>query len=76
LLSAAGAGSADPQIRSTLVAEAGPGERRYGLDSFLGNPIVQDPAREATRLDSREEAERLRAQGLTTPTPPPEPIEE
>lgn len=68
----ASAGSGDPAIRSTIRAEvaAEPSARRFGLDSFLGFRIVQDPdASEA--IDAREEADRLRQQGLAVPTVPP-----
>lgn len=68
----ASAGQGDPAIRSTIRTEAAdqPTVRRFGLDSLFGIPIVQDPdARDG--IDAREEAERLRQQGLAVPTVPP-----
>ena len=72
LLSAAGADRADPDVRRQIVAEAPEPERRFGLDSFLGFEIQQDPDAAPERLDPREESRRLRQGGLTTPVPPPE----
>ena len=71
----ASAGPGDPAIRDTLRAEetARPTVRRFGLDSFLGFRIQQDPAAGANAVDPREEAERLRAAGLPVPTAPPAP---
>jgi hypothetical protein len=70
LLAAAGADAADPSIRETIVAEAPAPQRRFGLDSIFGIPIVQDPDAEAQRVRAEEEAARLRAMGLSAPTPP------
>jgi hypothetical protein len=70
LLSAAGADQADPAVRQQIAAEAPTTRRRFGLDSFLGRPIVQDPAAERERLQAEEEAERLRRQGLSAPVAP------
>ena len=67
------AGPADPTIRAQLREEATPGERRYGLDSFFGIPIVQDPDAEGQPLQPSEEAERLRGAGAPTPVPPQQP---
>jgi hypothetical protein len=69
LISAAGAETADPAIREQVVAETPQPERRFGLDSLFGVPIVQDPAADARRLDAEAEAERLRREGGTAPTP-------
>lgn len=69
---AAAAGPGDPMIRSALQTDAAQQTpvRRFGLDSFLGFRITQDPdSREA--IDTREEAERLRQQGLAVPVVPP-----
>jgi hypothetical protein len=70
LVTAAGPG--DPMIRSTIETEANQqsGVRRFGLDSFFGIPIVQNPEASGA-IDAREEAERLRQQGLAVPTIPP-----
>lgn len=72
LLRAAGADQAEPDVRERIVAETPEPERRYGLDSILGYEIVQDPAREADRLQGAEEVERLRAEGLPAPALPPQ----
>jgi hypothetical protein len=66
------AGPADPTIRTQLREEAQPGERRYGLDSFLGFEIVQDPEAQGSPLQPGAEAERLRAAGTAAPVPPPQ----
>jgi hypothetical protein len=70
LLSATGAASADPAIREQVLAERPEPQRRFGLDSFLGVRIVQDPAASAERLEPEEEAARLRREGLAAPVPP------
>lgn len=69
----ASAGPADPAIRQTLRAEqaAEPTTRRFGLDSFFGVRINQNPQSDAERLDPREEAERLRRAGVAAPVAPP-----
>lgn len=70
----AAAGPADPTIRGAIRAEtaATPTERRFGLDSFFGFPINQNPGAPTDRLDPREEAERLRTSGAAVPVVPPE----
>lgn len=74
LLTASGADDSDPEIRTTLAEEAPPEvERRFGLDSFLGTPITQNPGDTGEQLDSARESERLIAGGAPSPTPPPLP---
>jgi hypothetical protein len=70
----ASAGQADPAIRDTLRAEAtaDTGPRRFGLDSFFGIPIVQNPGARPEPFDAVAEAERLRDAGLPVPATPPE----
>jgi hypothetical protein len=70
ILSAAGAATLEPVDRAAIAAAAPPPERRFGLDSFFGFEISQSGG-DPDRLDSREEAERLRAQGVQPPAPPP-----
>ncbi len=70
ILSATGAATLEPVDRAAIAAAAPPPERRFGLDSFLGFEIDQSGG-DPDRLDSREEAERLRARGVQTPAPPP-----
>ncbi|SEA31111.1 DUF3035 domain-containing protein [Rubrimonas cliftonensis] len=70
LVAAAAAGENDAQVRETIVAEARPAERRYGLDSFFGVEIEQDPEAAAERLDPIAESDRLRELGAPAPTPP------
>ena len=67
------AGPSDPMIRATLREEAdtGAGERRFGLDSFLGFKIQQNPGAEAETLNAREESERLRSTGVAAPVAAP-----
>lgn len=74
LLAAAGAEAADGDIRERLGAEAPAPERRFGLDTLFGIPIVQDPQAEAERLDPAAEARRLREAGLPAPLPPEQPV--
>jgi hypothetical protein len=65
------AGPGDPAVRAKLVAEAGSGERRFGLDSLFGFPIEQDPEAAAQRLEAEAEARRLRDAGVSAPVAPP-----
>lgn len=67
---AARAGPTDPAIREELRGQAQPSERRYGLTSFFGYEIVQDPDAQGTPLQPSEEAERLRNAGAQSPVPP------
>ncbi len=67
-------GGAPADIRAQLAAERTAPERRFGLDSLFGVPIVQDPQTDAERLRAEEEAARLREAGkpapiVTTPAP-------
>jgi hypothetical protein len=74
LLAAIGAAEADPAIREALAAQPVEGQRRFGLTTFLGRTIDQSPpGTPSERLDPREEAERLRREGLASPVPPPTP---
>jgi hypothetical protein len=70
----AAAGPADPAVRGAIRAEtaATRPERRFGLDSFFGFPINQNPGAPTDRLDPREEAERLRTTGAAVPVVPPD----
>jgi hypothetical protein len=70
----AAVGPADPAVRSAIRSEtaATPTERRFGLDSFFGFPINQNPGAPVDRLDPREEAERLRTTGAAVPVIPPD----
>lgn len=62
------AGPADPAIRDTLANDTvAAGQRRFGLDSFFGIPIVQNPELAGRQLDSAAEAERLRNAGVAAP---------
>lgn len=70
LVAAAAAGEDDGQVRETIVAEARPPERRFGLDSIFGFEIEQDPQAAAERLDPVAESDRLREQGAVAPVPP------
>jgi hypothetical protein len=70
LITASGAAGADPAIREQVLAESPEPERRFGLDSFFGVEIVQDPTVSAERLEPEAEAERLRREGLVAPVPP------
>lgn len=72
LLREAGAPDADPNIRENITDSAPVAERKFGLDSLFGIPIIQNPALEAERLSPAAEAERLRAEGLPAPVAPPE----
>jgi hypothetical protein len=67
------AGPSDPAIREELRAQAQPSERRYGITSFLGYEIIQDPDAEGTPLQPSEETERLREAGAQSPVPPVQP---
>jgi len=67
------AGEVDGAVRETIVAEAAPPERRFGLDSLFGIPIEQDPEAAAQRLDPIVESDRLRGQGTPAPVPPAAP---
>lgn len=69
LLDAAGAGQADPSIRSTLAAEEPPRSDEYALDTLFGFRVPDGSEREI--LEPREEAARLRDEGLATPVAPP-----
>ncbi|SFH96496.1 DUF3035 domain-containing protein [Albimonas pacifica] len=74
LLDAAGAETADPQIRQRLETERPPEpEQWYALDSVFGYKINDPDA--AQTLDARTESEELRNQGAATPTPSPAPPE-
>ncbi len=75
LVAGAGGRDADPAIRQTLAEERFVPQRRFGLDSLFGIPIVQDPADAARRVQPAAEAERLREAGLPAPTSPPAPPE-
>jgi hypothetical protein len=68
----AAVGPSDPAVRQQLEAETPESERRFGLDGLFGYEFP-DPQADAERLSSAEEAERLRAEGLPTPTAPPAP---
>lgn len=69
LLGAAGAGGADPGIRTALVEEASPSESKYGLTSFFGWRVPDGTGEEI--LDQRAEADRINAAGGDAPNPPP-----
>jgi hypothetical protein len=75
LLAATGANAVEPIDRSQIPEAAPASERVYGLDSFFGIEIDQNPGGDEDALASREEAERLRREGLRTPTPPPAPAQ-
>jgi hypothetical protein len=60
---------APADIRATVAAEQTPPQRRFGLDSLFGFPIVQDPAADAERLRAEQEAQRLREAGKPAPVP-------
>lgn len=70
LLAGAGAAGDNSGVRAELDAQ-GDKERRFGLTSFLGMPIPADLDNPNIIVESQEENERLRAQGLLTPTAPP-----
>jgi hypothetical protein len=69
LLGAAGAGGADPGIRSALAEDAGPKESSYGLTTFFGLRVPDGSGGEI--LDQRAEADRINAAGGDAPNPPP-----
>lgn len=74
LLSAAGAGAADPNIRQTVAAEQEEyveTNTRFGLSTFAGYKIP-GPV-EAEALDADDEARRLAAEGVQTPIAPDPP---
>jgi hypothetical protein len=75
LLSATGANAVSPVDRAAIPASEPESERIYGLDSFFGYEIDQNPNRDEDALASREEAERLRGEGVPSPVPPPAPAE-
>jgi hypothetical protein len=71
LIAETGAAAIDPVDRDVIATEAAPQQRRFGLNSFFGFEIDQNPDSD-DRLDSRAEAERLRADGMPVPAAPPE----
>ncbi|MFV0475269.1 MAG: DUF3035 domain-containing protein [Pikeienuella sp.] len=72
LLAGAGAQNADPSIRGQLEAEQeGEGGRRFGLTSLFGIPVPANIDEPESTLQSQEENERLRREGLQTPASPP-----
>jgi hypothetical protein len=78
LLASAGADQADPNIRTDLAQAERDSESPYGLSSLFGYVVpdydVQSEAAQPV-LQSREEADRIRAEGGTTPNAPPPPPE-
>lgn len=70
LLAGAGAATDNSAVRAELDAE-GNSERKFGLTSFFGMPIPANLDNPNIIVDSQEENERLREQGLLTPTAPP-----
>ncbi len=76
LLSAAGAGAAEPNIRQTVAAEQEvyvESNQQFGLTSFAGYKIPGPE--EAEALNADEEARRLAAEGVQTPIAPDAPPE-
>lgn len=73
LLRGANAGDADGAIRQTLAEERvdPEGDRSFGLTSLFGYPIPANLGEGDRVLQSREETERLRQEGLRAPTAPP-----
>lgn len=77
LLSGAGATGVNDSIRADLEAEQErTGERQFGLTSLFGIPIPANLDEPDETLQSQEETERLREQGVLTPTAPPQAEEE
>lgn len=78
LLASAGADQADPDIRTELAQAERNTESPYGLSSLFGYVVpdydVQSEAAQPV-LRSREEADRIRAEGGATPNAPPPPPE-
>ncbi|WP_340109653.1 DUF3035 domain-containing protein [Pikeienuella sp. HZG-20] len=70
LLAGAGANVDNSAARTELESRAAP-ERRYGLTSVLGYKIPAGPNDRNYTVEALEENERLRQQGLLTPTAPP-----
>ncbi|MEM1316443.1 MAG: DUF3035 domain-containing protein, partial [Pseudomonadota bacterium] len=73
LLDAAGAASADPDVRVALAGEVPEREQEYALGSLLGLSIPDGSEEEI--LEPREEARRIRDAGGVTPNPTPAPEE-
>lgn len=71
LLGGAGATGDNSSVRDELAEENAPGERQFGLTSFLGVKIPANLDDPDALVESSEENERLRREGLLTPTAPP-----
>lgn len=72
LLSGADAEGDNSGIRNVLEDEDPfAGERQFGLTSFLGVPVPASLEEAESALDSIEETQELRRQGLPTPAAPP-----
>ncbi|QIE56923.1 DUF3035 domain-containing protein [Pikeienuella piscinae] len=70
LLAGAGATTDNSAVRAEIDAEVDT-ERKFGLTSFFGMPIPANLDNPNIVVDSQGENERLRQQGLLTPTAPP-----
>ncbi|MEX2520975.1 MAG: DUF3035 domain-containing protein [Paracoccaceae bacterium] len=71
LLGGAGATGDNSAVREELAEDNAPGERQFGLTSFLGMKIPANLNDPDALVESTEENDRLRREGLLTPTAPP-----